>query len=320
MFISRHPLRYANMFGSLFICYVCLISLASVSGSAETEGHIEEPARSRNSRMGAPPPISPELSKDASSLSAKSKTRDQRQIERSANAQNFLLHTNQGASTNGGDKPLGGLTHRQLIALLGSTGLSDQEVAALTALDQPAPQPQVQTLDQTPLETLLLNSLQLPSSQVQHNSVSNAVHAPALVRSPAPARPRCLAGFSVRKGLLPSQGDIPTRLHFQDTLTNIGGWQARTQQFEAPCDGLYYFSFQALSTKEEDFTIALIKDGVYQVTAYGSKGGYQWGSNSAVLLLRAGSKVYLELQQGAIYEHPKEEAYTTFNGFLINQF
>lgn len=62
-----------------------------------------------------------------------------------------------------------------------------------------------------------------------------------------------------------------------------------------------------------------MKEGEYQVTAYGSKGGYQWGSNSALLFLNPGDRVYLELQQGKIYEHPYNEAYTSFTGFLVNQ-
>lgn len=66
--------------------------------------------------------------------------------------------------------------------------------------------------------------------------------------------------------------------------------------------------------------VALMKEGQYQVTAYGSLADYQQGSNSALLFLNAGEKVNLEVQQGSIYEHPYEEAYTTFSGFLVEQF
>ena len=67
------------------------------------------------------------------------------------------------------------------------------------------------------------------------------------------------------------------------------------------------------------FSIALMKEGDYQVTAYGGKGGYQWGSNSAILFLNPGERVYLELTQGNIYEHPFDESYVTFTGFLVKE-
>ena len=63
-----------------------------------------------------------------------------------------------------------------------------------------------------------------------------------------------------------------------------------------------------------------MKDDQYQVTAYGSTFDYQQGSNSALLFLNAGERVFLELQDGTIYEHPYDEAYTTFSGFLVEQF
>ena len=66
--------------------------------------------------------------------------------------------------------------------------------------------------------------------------------------------------------------------------------------------------------------MALMKNGKYQVTAYGTKENYESGSNSVLLLLNPGDRVYLELQQGRIYEHPYQEAYTTFTGFLVNKF
>ncbi|XP_018008690.1 uncharacterized protein DDB_G0287625-like [Hyalella azteca] len=129
----------------------------------------------------------------------------------------------------------------------------------------------------------------------------------------------CVAAFSVRKGIAQdTDKSKPRRLTFQDVLTNTGGWSKKRQQFETPCTGLYFFSFHAISAKDSDFTIALMKDGHFQVTAYGGKDGYQWGANSVLLFLNPGENVYLELQQGEIYEHPYEEAYTTFSGFLIN--
>lgn len=66
--------------------------------------------------------------------------------------------------------------------------------------------------------------------------------------------------------------------------------------------------------------LALMKNGQYQVTAYGGKGNYQQGSNSALLLLNQGDLVHLELQQGSLYEHPHGEAYTSFSGFIVEAY
>lgn len=63
--------------------------------------------------------------------------------------------------------------------------------------------------------------------------------------------------------------------------------------------------------------LQLYKNNRFQVTAYGSRRDYQQASNSVMLLLRAGDIVHLQLEQGTIYEHPGNEAYTTFSGYLV---
>ena len=60
-----------------------------------------------------------------------------------------------------------------------------------------------------------------------------------------------------------------------------------------------------------------MKNDRYQVTAYGSGIDYSHASNSAFLELRRGDIIHLQLQQGTIYEHPFDEAYTTFTGFML---
>ena len=59
-----------------------------------------------------------------------------------------------------------------------------------------------------------------------------------------------------------------------------------------------------------------MRNGRYQVTAYGST-GYQQASNSAFLTLNKGDVIHLELQEGHIYEHPDDEAYISFTGFML---
>nr|XP_027233422.1 cerebellin-4-like [Penaeus vannamei] len=138
-----------------------------------------------------------------------------------------------------------------------------------------------------------------------------------------PPEYRCSSAFSVRKATRGSstvRNGFATRVRFQDVLTAEGGWSPSENDFLAPCRGLYYFSFHGVAPDRGDFTLALMKNGQYQVTAYGGKGNYQQGSNSALLLLNQGDLVHLELQQGSLYEHPNNEAYVSFSGFLVKAY
>ncbi|XP_069189711.1 complement C1q-like protein 4 isoform X1 [Procambarus clarkii] len=122
--------------------------------------------------------------------------------------------------------------------------------------------------------------------------------------------------FSVGKAREPFRA--VARLHFKDIFTNIGGgWDPASSEFVAPFDGLYFFIFHAIGAKDSDFTLALTKNTTFEVTAYGTLTTYEHGTNSVVLSLKREDKVYLELQQGAIYENPGNETYTTFTGFSI---
>nr|ASC55672.1 putative complement component 1, q subcomponent protein [Procambarus clarkii] len=130
---------------------------------------------------------------------------------------------------------------------------------------------------------------------------------------PAPLRP---VAFTVRKATETLYAFA--HLHFRDVLTNIGNaWDPDTSEFIAPYHGGYFFQFHAVGGRNSDFTVALTKNTVYQVTAYGTRQSFEHGSNSVFLELRSMDRVSLELQQGAIYEHPGNEAYTTFTGFLL---
>jgi len=97
----------------------------------------------------------------------------------------------------------------------------------------------------------------------------------------------------------------------------MGGWSNSAGDFLAPCTGVYYFSFHAVSSQNGDFTLQLMKNQQFVVTAYGSKGDYQQASNSALLFLQQGDLVHLQLEQGSIYEHPGQEAYTSFSGYIV---
>ncbi|KAK3885828.1 hypothetical protein Pcinc_009991 [Petrolisthes cinctipes] len=144
----------------------------------------------------------------------------------------------------------------------------------------------------------------------------------SVLRSPTASGPPlggCYGGFSVRKARTGFGDTVSanTKIQFRDVLLNMGGWSPSFNDFEAPCAGSYYFSFHAVSSQSGDFTLQLYKNGQYQVTAYGSSSDFQQASNSAILFLQQGDLVHLQLEQGTIYEHPGNEAYTSFSGYLV---
>lgn len=128
-------------------------------------------------------------------------------------------------------------------------------------------------------------------------------------------------GFSVRKAVVGRSYTIsasPYNLQFQDVLSNYGGgWRTYSHDFIAPVSGVYKFEFNALSSSNSDFTMALIKNGIYQAGAYASA-GHQWGGNSGYLTLSRGDRVSLVLYKGEIFEHHFKELFTTFSGFLVS--
>ncbi|XP_045606540.2 complement C1q-like protein 2 isoform X1 [Procambarus clarkii] len=108
------------------------------------------------------------------------------------------------------------------------------------------------------------------------------------------------------------------RLHFQEVLTNTGGgWDTTTSEFLAPIAGGYFFTFNAVGDRTSDFTMSLTKNGVNQASAYGTMPTFEHAGNSVFLELKSLDKISLELQQGSIYEHPGNETYTSFVGFLL---
>nr|XP_045610272.1 cerebellin-2-like [Procambarus clarkii] len=155
----------------------------------------------------------------------------------------------------------------------------------------------------------------LPSAS--HNVKTGTLPSPGIrVDSFLPVIFSRKVAFSVRKATEPLQAD--TRIHFRDVLANVGGsWNPESSEFLAPYDGKYFFIFHAIGGRTSDFTMALMKNGKFEVTAYGTLTAFKHGSNSAVLELKREDKVSLKLQQGAIYEHSGNETYTTFTGFLV---
>nr|XP_045610274.1 complement C1q-like protein 4 [Procambarus clarkii] len=123
--------------------------------------------------------------------------------------------------------------------------------------------------------------------------------------------------FSVKKAANLTLS-LPATVRFQEVVTNAGeAWHQNSSEFVVPVDGGYFLTFNAVGGNSSDFTMALMKNKVPQVNAYGTLSHFEHASNSAFLELHRGDVVYLELQEGMIYDHPFNETYTTFTGFLV---
>ncbi|KAK4328211.1 hypothetical protein Pmani_001331 [Petrolisthes manimaculis] len=100
----------------------------------------------------------------------------------------------------------------------------------------------------------------------------------------------------------------PSNIEFLNVENNDGGWSPTTNEFTAPCSGIFTFSFAAKSS--ERFGIQLLKNNRIQVIAYGS---YLKPVNvSANLNLIIGDTLYLYLDNGIIYETTDNEAPNTY--------
>ncbi|XP_050735180.1 uncharacterized protein LOC127007833 [Eriocheir sinensis] len=108
------------------------------------------------------------------------------------------------------------------------------------------------------------------------------------------------------------------RVTFKTILYNLSkGWKASSNSFIAPLYGFYLFSVHATSTRNSSFKLALSVNGVPQVFAYASR-GFRHGCVSAVLRLKPGWVVTLDLQRGAIYEPPGRKDYTVLTGLIVS--
>jgi C1q domain len=112
-----------------------------------------------------------------------------------------------------------------------------------------------------------------------------------------------------------------TQVRFDYTLTDIGyGWYPDRSEFVCYYPGLYFFTYHGLSTQTRQFKqvfvnpfnlsfeivittihffrLSLVKNNLEVVSAWGDTNGYQSGSNTAILALNQGDRVYLVLQEG----------------------
>jgi len=106
---------------------------------------------------------------------------------------------------------------------------------------------------------------------------------------------------------------------FERSLTNLGGgWGRSGSIFTCPASGTYHFSWSALSSSNRELRLALVRSGEEVAASWADRDGYQTASGSAILNLRAGDTVWLELEEGEVYEPShSRRGYASFNGYRI---
>ncbi|XP_066975340.1 cerebellin-3-like [Macrobrachium rosenbergii] len=110
-----------------------------------------------------------------------------------------------------------------------------------------------------------------------------------------------------------------SKVVFTETVTQTGtGWNTARSEFVATTAGLFFFTFSAVSDRYSHFRVSLKKNEQDVVSAFGDASGYQMGSQSALVSLSPGDRVYLQLQEGQLREAAaSSRAYTSFTGFRI---
>ncbi|CAM1314614.1 Uncharacterised protein g6605 [Pycnogonum litorale] len=124
-------------------------------------------------------------------------------------------------------------------------------------------------------------------------------------------------GFTVRRAVVKDLKYIG----FKDLIHdfNVGGsfFNKEFGFYRAEVGGMFFFSFQVVSTKEKYLRVSLRIDGKPQIWATAQR-GYNQAGNSAVVQLNKGQVVYLYIEDGAVYEPSTSyRGYNTFTGHRL---
>ncbi|XP_078604401.1 complement C1q tumor necrosis factor-related protein 6-like isoform X1 [Branchiostoma floridae x Branchiostoma japonicum] len=143
--------------------------------------------------------------------------------------------------------------------------------------------------------------------------------------TPGVSRPEpTLVAFSVARTTDLHTSWSATVVTYDDVLSNVGGaYDMATGKFVTKVSGVYFFTFTAMTRQE--YLMHLKKNGDTMVSTrerytYDNEGENMSSSISAILQLRRGDRVWVELFPGRYSLSNKGNRYNTFSGFLISQF
>ncbi|XP_013406565.1 complement C1q-like protein 3 [Lingula anatina] len=111
-------------------------------------------------------------------------------------------------------------------------------------------------------------------------------------------------------------------VRFDTIITNTGnGYDSKTGIFTTATNGTYFFTFHAVTNSATNSaTMQIVKNGILVIKGYGNSGhcncAHATLSNSIILQLVAGDKVWVEATGGGIYG-ASNDPHATFSGYLI---
>ncbi|XP_066267604.1 complement C1q tumor necrosis factor-related protein 4-like [Branchiostoma lanceolatum] len=126
---------------------------------------------------------------------------------------------------------------------------------------------------------------------------------------------------STDQGPVSSTADLTVT--FDHVLTDVGGSftdVTNPSVFNCQHPGVYQFSFSALAKLENSAFVKLMKNGDFQLAMWapGIPGNYGSGSNTAVLELEQGDRVWLAIGSPDRYAiHSNSNRYISFTGVLL---
>lgn len=130
-----------------------------------------------------------------------------------------------------------------------------------------------------------------------------------------------IVAFSARVGYKKLQNDSPTgTIIFHDVMTNFGNaYDKETGKFVAPCDGLYHFDVNIMSSPGRSVEGGLLVGNRNVLLLYsGGNGHHGMGTNSIVTWMKRGEHAAVTAYYGGVnYVY---HLWTTFTGYLLEGF
>ncbi|XP_063420875.1 complement C1q-like protein 2 [Mytilus trossulus] len=111
-----------------------------------------------------------------------------------------------------------------------------------------------------------------------------------------------------------------TPIEFDRIITNVGNaYDSSDGHFIAPIKGLYLISVSIMNVEGHEEYTEIVRNGVQYVAMYSDDDDYSMASQTIVVLLETGDKVWVRKLFGGsatILGHPNEP-YNTFSGVLL---
>ncbi|XP_055042201.1 C1q-related factor [Misgurnus anguillicaudatus] len=108
-------------------------------------------------------------------------------------------------------------------------------------------------------------------------------------------------------------------LKFNNVITNLGGgYDSSTGTFTCKTPGAYHFSYHIVKSGQSLRVDLILNDQTVVASALAVDALHtDTASNSAVLQLKTGDRVFVRLNNGELVKREAENRFSTFSGFLL---